>query len=150
MEKKLVGYVSVDSGQIMIVDPAYLNRYVDNEFRYETGVKKGNKRYTLWQKIDGSPITWATPIKKEGGKTMNDLAEEGWDVFDEYPDKGSFSYSGVSAVTASEKVGQITATGKSTAVVSSSGYGDGNYPVTATIKDGRVVKLEINFEINFK
>jgi len=146
MEKKLVGYVSVDSGQIMIVDPAYLSKYVDNDFRYETGVKKGNKKYVLWQKIDGKNITWDTPIKKEGGKTMNDLVEEGWEEFNDYPDKGDFSYSGVSSVTVSEKVGEITATGSATAVVSSSGYGDGNYPVTAFIKDGRVVKLEIDFK----
>ncbi|MBM3201308.1 MAG: DUF4241 domain-containing protein [Chlamydiae bacterium] len=146
MEKKLIGNVSVDSGQIIIVDPAYLDRYVVNDFNYETGVKKGNKRYSLWQKIDGTHINWATPIKKEGGKTMNDLAEEGWEVFEEYPDKGSFSYSGVSSVTSSQNFGEITAAGLATAIVSTSGYGDGNYPVTATIEDGRVVKLEIDFK----
>lgn len=146
MSKKLVGHVSVDSGQVLIVDPAYLAQYQDKEFKYVVGVKKGSKQYQLWQKVDGQPITWATPLKNEGGKSMNDLASEGWEVFEMYPDEGEFSYSGVSTLTTKNKAGEIPAVGMATAVAAQSGYGDGNYPVYATMNsEGRVVKLEIDF-----
>ena len=144
--RKLVGHVSVDSGQVLIVDPAYLREYKDNEFKYETGVRKGSKQYQLWQRIGGKAITWSTPIKAEDGKSMNDLAREGWEVYETYPDERQFSYSGVSTLTSKNKVGELPAVGMGTAVASQSGYGDGNYPVYATMNDeGRVVKLEIDF-----
>jgi hypothetical protein len=57
------------------------------------------------------------------------------------------SYGHASAVTLSaEQVGEFAIKGYATAVASSSGYGDGNYPVYA-IKDenGRVVELTIYF-----
>lgn len=58
MKKKLIGYVSVDSGQVMIIDPCYLSNYEDNNFVYKTGVRKGKKEYYCWQEIDGKKIRW--------------------------------------------------------------------------------------------
>lgn len=135
--KKFVGNVSVDSGQVLLVDPCYLKDYKDNDFVYRRGVQKDGKIYTHPR--------WDAPIKAEGGKTMNDLRAEGWEEFSHYPDAGEFSYSGICGVTCKDNVGECAASGIATCVASSSGFGDGNYPVYATFKDGRVKKLEIVF-----
>ena len=146
MKKKLIGYVSVDSGQVMIIDPCYLSNYEDNNFVYKTGVRKGKKEYYCWQEIDGKKIRWDTPLKDEGGKCMNELAKNGWEHFSEYPDKGNFSYSGICGLTCDEQTGQFNAIGAATGVASVAGYGDGNYPVYALFnKEGRVKSLTIEF-----
>jgi hypothetical protein len=149
--KELIGYVGVDSGQVMIVDPCYLGNWKDNEFNYRTGIrnKKTGRVIALWDEVEGlGKINWATPLPEFDGKNMNALAEdkENWEKFDVYPDAGDFSYSGVCGITASEEsVGEI-AIGGSSCVASSTYMGDGSYPVYA-VKDeyGRVKKLIIDF-----
>ena len=96
VKKKILGYITVDSGQILIVDPCYLSHWKDGKF--EVG-KYGNH------------YSWASNItcsEKQGGE-----------------------------IVVSKPAG--------TGVVSSSGFGDGVYPVVATIKAGRIQKLEIKF-----
>lgn len=46
-------------------------------------------------------------------------------------------------VTLSQDAGPVL---RNLAVVSNTGWGDGNYPVYATWKHGRIVKLEVDFE----
>jgi phosphodiesterase/alkaline phosphatase D-like protein len=90
-----VGNVGVDSGQVMIVDPCYLDGY--------------------------DPQT-----------------NEEWDL---EKNKDKFSYQGICHKTLTEKVGQV-----GLAVASSSGYGDGYYPVYAEFDENeRVVRLVIDF-----
>lgn len=36
MKKKIIGYASVDSGQLVIVDPCYLRAWKDGEYRPDT------------------------------------------------------------------------------------------------------------------
>ena len=92
------GSVSVDSGQIMIVDPCYIGNEFDN-----------NGHYDVWE-----PERY----------------------------KGQLNYQGVSAVSIAENYGQAAE-----AVISSSGYGDGTYPVEVRLnEDNRVVELRISFE----
>ena len=100
-EVELVGHVSVDSGQVMIVDPCYV---LDGEY-------------------DEAP--------------ENDPS-----------DHIQCTYGHPCAVTLSDaKVGEFFAKGYGTAVASSSGYGDGNYPVYAKKNgSGRVVELTIYFD----
>jgi hypothetical protein len=149
MKKVKIGHITVDSGQVLIVDPAYLKEWKQKDFEYESGVKKGKITYKLWGKaLSGGKmqqINWATPLDAEGGKSMNDLLKEGWEEFANYPGKGEFSYSGVSALTVQHHYGELVASGFATAVASTTGWGDGQYPVYATIKDGRVAKIEIDF-----
>lgn len=88
-----VGHVSVDSGQVIIVDPCYV--------------------------MDGH-----------------------------YDDK-SKGYGLVCETTSTNDphCGEFFASGYGTAVASSSGYGDGNYPVYGEVnEDGRVVALHIYFD----
>jgi len=58
--------------------------------------------------------------------------------------KGEYSYHGVSARTLEDNFGQV---GSASAVVFSTGYGDGLYPVYVQLNsDGRVSKVVIDFE----
>jgi hypothetical protein len=57
---------------------------------------------------------------------------------------GEYSYQGASATTIANNYGEI---GLSSAVVFSTGYGDGLYPVYVQMnEDGRVSKVVIDFE----
>ena len=98
---QLVGNVSVDSGQVIIVDPCYI---MDGEY-------------------DEAPVH-------------------------DPKDHKVASYGHPCAVTLSdEQVGEFPVKGFATSVASSSGYGDGNYPVYATKnEDGRVSELTIYFD----
>lgn len=147
--KVLIGQVAVDSGQIMIVDPCYLNEWKDNEFRSQIGLKnkQTGKIILCWDEVEGvGRINWATPLPEYGGKCMNELAEdkETWEKFEEYPDYGQFNYSGVCGLTCKEMFGEI---GNATAVASRTYMGDGCYPVYAITegKGGRVKQIVIDF-----
>ena len=100
-EVELVGHVSVDSGQVMIIDPCYV--------------------------LDGA----------------HDEAPE----YDP-SDHKQCTYGHPCAVTMSDaRHGEFPAKGFASAIASSSGYGDGHYPVYATKNDeGRVVDLTIYFD----
>lgn len=94
---KRIGHVGVDSGQIMIVDPCYLDKWDSNE-------------------------------------------GQAWDL---ELNSGEFSYQGVSGITIEKTFGEV---GLGSAVVSSSGYGDGFYPVYAEVdEDGTVMYMIIDF-----
>jgi hypothetical protein len=57
--------------------------------------------------------------------------------------QGQYSYHGASATTIANNYGEL---GMSTAVVFSTGYGDGLYPVYAEMnEDGRVARVVIEF-----
>ena len=147
--KVLIGHIGVDSGQVMIVDPCYLNKWKDNEFEYKTGLrnKQTGKIICCWDMVEGiGSITWATPLPEYGGKCMNELAddEENWEKYEDYPDKGGFNYSGVCGVTCSDRFGEI---GNGLAVASTTYMGDGCYPVYAITEGegGRVKQLVIDF-----
>jgi hypothetical protein len=66
------------------------------------------------------------------------------DSFDEYANKaGSYGYLGSAQATLTKGYGEL---GISNAVVFSTGYGDGIYPVYAEINDeGRVTRVVIDF-----
>ncbi len=58
--------------------------------------------------------------------------------------EGQYSYQGASATTIASNYGEL---GIASAVVFSTGYGDGVYPVYVQInEDGRVAKVVIDFE----
>jgi len=98
--RKLVGCVGVDSGQVMICDPCYID--------------------SSWEKKDWD----IKDFKKECEKNQR-----------------QFNYLGACFATLSEQMaGQFDL-----GVASSSGYGDGEYPVYVTYQDGRVKKLEVVF-----
>lgn len=99
--RKLVGHVGVDSGQVMICDPCYID--------------------SSWKKKDWKDTE---DFKKKCVENTN-----------------KFNYLGACQATLSKELaGQFEL-----AVASSSGWGDGEYPVYATYQGGRVKKLEVVF-----
>jgi hypothetical protein len=96
-DKVLLGNFAVDSGQVMIGDPCYLDDFKNDDYK-EDGVQ-------------------------------ND-----------------YSYSGVCATTTTkENGGELSVNGVSLAVVSSTGMGDGVYPVYAIKENGRIKEITIKF-----
>ncbi len=133
-----IGVVGVDSGQLMICDPYYIDsEWVREDFvdirRYkDTGgnVYEYQKDFPNYEHIMPS------------GKTPNQLIQDGeWEQIP-VPEKevaiGRFSYAGVSETTLFDKqAGQLFyKLGHAGAgVVFSSGLGDGTYNVYATYAD---------------
>jgi hypothetical protein len=101
-----VGYVSVDSGQVIIVDPCHLH--------------------------DGKP-----------GPGGLQHSSRGWKYEQHYEECRRATTGGID-----DRTGEARRAGSvldGSAVASSTGWGDGTYPVYATILDDRVLKLEIKF-----
>jgi len=96
---KYAGSIAVDSGQAMVGDPCYLDKWE--------------------QWADGTP-------------------------FDHEANAGKYGYLGACGITLKEGYGQL---GAADAVVFSTGYGDGIYPVYVKLNDdGRVGMVVIDFE----
>jgi len=96
-KRELLGNFAVDSGQVMIGDPCYLDDFENDDYK-EDGVKN------------------------------------------------NYSYSGSCATTTTKQNGgELLANGVSVAVVSTTGMGDGIYPVYAVKEDGRIKELIIKF-----
>lgn len=96
----LIGQFGVDSGQAMVGDPCYLDK---------------------WQ-------TWNSEV----------------DNFEDHENKaGEYSYLGACNATLGQGYGTL---GIADAVVFTTGYGDGIYPVYAEFNnDGRIAKIVIDF-----
>ena len=90
----LVGYCPVDSGQLMIVDPCYLNQWKDNEY--------------------GATSDYA------------------------------FSYAGACNKTIDHTSGSL----EGTAVVTSTTYGDGTYPVYINFENGKATEMRVLMDGN--
>ncbi len=138
IEEKKIGVVAVDSGQLLICDPCY----IDSEWQYKEFLDI--RRYI---DVEGKVYEY----KKEfcnyaeilpTGKTPNDhIADGDWTavpVQEKEALLGDFSYAGACETTHSEKeAGQLHyRLGHAGAgVVFSSGLGDGVYDVYATYAD---------------
>lgn len=143
MTRKLIGNFGVDSGQVLIGDPCYLDGFINDD-------SKLTRRYqhTTTNKILTQPTDFLSFEEyKEDGLTMNQMLKNG--TYKKLPRNKvnpTYSYSGACSVTCDgeEKAGELA---NGLAVVSSTGYGDGCYPVYATEnEDGYIVKIEILFD----
>lgn len=138
-----IGKVGVDSGQLMLCDPSYIDEY------WIQGDERPKAKYfvdqvsgkTYYCGLHGTPPvegctdfgTFADPVAECDGKTPNRLIEEGrWKEYRKPPSK-KFSYSGACEATLSnEGVGQLlNRYGLEMAVAFRSGLGDGVYNVFA-------------------
>jgi len=131
----LIGEVGVDSGQLMICDPCYIDSgwkktdldLSDNKLK----VVKTGKRIKV-------PGNWESEFSK--GITYNQAMEKG--LIKEIPLKetGEFSYNGCSRGTINKSYSQMDS-----GVGFSSGSGDGIYPVYAFVnKEGRITEVKID------
>jgi hypothetical protein len=147
--KKQIGEVGVDSGQILVCDPCYIDSQWKNE---EFNIKRRYKH------TDGTILEYRVNFERydivipEYGKSMNDIieAKEAVDIPDNAPAENPFSYNACCKKTCGESEdGQLNYEmgHAGVGVVTCSGYGDGVYPVIADIdnKTGRVKSITIVF-----
>ena len=154
MERVLVGEFGVDSGQVMIGDPCYINsNWSDKEFQdIRIYRKKHDPKQTLQFGVDFQ--RYDEMIPGHMGKCMNQLLQE--DIYIEVPrpTDNSYSYNGACSTTINNNFGVLSREVETPngpfqlgplAVVSRTGYGDGGYEVYAYMKEGVVHKLEVIF-----
>lgn len=147
--QRLIGRVAVDSGQLLITDPSY----IDSEWRDQPFLDI--RRY---QAADGRVLEYRKDFSNFedipegfGGKTVNQLVADG-ELVKVRPNKqpNRYSYAGCcQATTEAEHFGELVFTrGHAGAgVVFSSGYGDGYYPVYGKFDEhGRIVTVLIDMQ----
>jgi hypothetical protein len=102
--------------------------------------------------IDNDDLTLAGVIAVDSGQAMvgDPCYLDEWELwptgapFDYQDKKGQYGYLGACATTLEDSFGQL---GSASAVVFSTGYGDGLYPVFVHLdSEGRVSKVIIDFE----
>jgi hypothetical protein len=143
-----IGVVGVDSGQLMVCDPCYI----------ESDWKHGWVKYE--DKLRVVSTEELIPSPRKTGKTYDDIYKDGLTynqaiekgILAEEPEEetGEFSYDGCCKKTINKSHGQLNFNmGHAGAgVVFNSGFGDGVYPVFARIKDfgefgKRIVEVKI-------
>lgn len=159
LQRKLLGHVGVDSGQLIVTDPCYIDSEWTKKDVQDIRLYKHKKTKKLF-KYD-SPFT-LKDLKFKGelfghyeektstGKNMNQMIQDNEVESVDVPEKlkliGEFSYAGVCESTMADqnqinyKLGH-----PGVAVAFSSGYGDGYYPVYGTFNaEGRCVLVEID------
>ena len=158
-----VGYVAVDSGQLMICDPCYIESTwkADSEFvsiaKYKSKDGKAYAFYRSKKKPAGAMLSDVEEFfssydvaLKSTGKTPNEHRHSGdWEEIDlaEYDSQvGEFSGAGASKTTLTkDRCGMLHfAKGHEGAGFACSTYGDGTYSVNVTKdENGMITKVEI-------
>jgi len=142
-----MGSVNVDTGQLIICDPCYVDSNWEMEdfedIRIYRNIDTGD---TLQYGVDFK--NYESPIEKYDNQTMNRLNKTGkWVLIEDYTYKKPFSYNACVKTTMSEGFGEL---GSGTAVVLSTTIGDGRYPVYGKFNDDGVLdSVVIKFKYNF-
>lgn len=149
MRKLLIGYVGVDSGQILVCDPCY----IDSEWKKENfaDIRKYKHKET------GDVVQYTKDFSRfdvvipKYNKSMNDMIDAGEveEMTDTNVPENNFSYNACCQLTLSPKrFGQLNYNmgHPGVGVVTSSGVGDGYYPVFAMVdRDGTVMSITVDF-----
>ena len=151
MITQLIGHVGVDSGQLLLCDPCYIDsQWVEEDFEdfraYQHKDTKNQLTYRIYFR------NYAESIEAYDGKNMNELIATG--EWEEVPDtKGAvnpFSYNACAKATLSEdghgelkfNLGHTGA-----GVAFRTAFGDGMYPVIANyMDDGSLRSVEVIFQ----
>jgi hypothetical protein len=147
IEVVYMGNVGVDSGQLLITDPCY----IDSEWQHEPF--RSDRVYK--DSESGSIVRWGEDFLRFDeplapyGQSPESLIKLGRLVQlppPPLPEKFNYSYNGSCQATAAEGYGELVyAAGHAGAgVVFNSGWGDGIYPVFAEKHDGRIMRVYIN------
>jgi hypothetical protein len=150
MQTKLIGHVGVDSGQLLLCDPCYIDSQWEKEDYEDIRVyeHKTNKERLTYRK-DFANYEEVIP---KYGKTMNELNATGeWiTVQGIHQPKHSFSYNACCKATLSDEgAGQLNYQmgHPGVGVAFSTAIGDGYYPVYAVYSnDGHLIKVEVVFD----
>jgi hypothetical protein len=150
MATKLIGHVGVDSGQLLLCDPCYIDSQWEKEdfedFRTYQHKNTGNE---LTYRIDFG--NYQEPIPAYGDKNMNELIATGeWEELPLPDAKYRFSYNACAKATLSEDgYGQLDYShgNPGVGVAFSTAFGDGLYPVVAHYhRDGTLRSVEVLFQ----
>jgi len=148
---QLIGHVGVDSGQLLLCDPCYIDsQWVEEDFEDFRAYQHKDTKNRLTYRIDFK--NYAESIEAYDGKNMNELIATG--EWEKIPDtKGAvnpFSYNACAKATLSEdghgelkfNLGHAGA-----GVAFSTAFGDGMYPVIANyMDDGTLRSVEVIFQ----
>jgi hypothetical protein len=140
-EEVYMGSISVDSGQLMISDPYYIDSEWEQEDFVDIRIYK-NKETGDTLQFPKDFNSYEQIIEKYG-KTMNQLNQTGeWESVDEHSVSNSFSYNGCAKNTLSKKgFGELTfKMGHSGAGLAfSTTIGDGSFPVYGKFNDDGIL-----------
>ena len=142
----LLGHVAVDSGQLMICDPCYIDSEWENEDFEDIRVYKN--KHTSKTLTYGKDFKNYEEVLPEYGKTMNVLLKDhDWEITESPKPKHGFSYNACAKATLSEdghgelsfKMGHTGA-----GLAFGTAFGDGEYPVYAHYdEDGVIVSVTV-------
>jgi hypothetical protein len=149
IEEKYIGSAAVDSGQLMICDPCYIDSEWEKEDFEDVRVYKNEHT--------GRTLTYPKDFKNyedvlpEYGKTMNTLiSEHDWKIADSPKAEHGFSYNACCKATlhTEERAGRLRfKLGHDGAgVVFSTAWGDGYYPVFKNYENGEFVGVTVKFQ----
>ena len=148
MTKKVIGHVGVDSGQLLLCDPGY----IDSEWKREdfTDIRVYEHKKTKARLTYGKDFIVYNEDIEPYGKDMNELIATGeWKEVKSPPAKHEFSYNACAKATLSKNgYGQLNYNHghAGVGVVFSTAFGDGYYPVVATYDENDVLlKVEVQF-----
>lgn len=139
---KYLGSCGVDSGQLLVTDPCYLEDWEANEFE-DKRVYKDKQTGKLYEYRVNFENFESVLFDK---KTVNQLILEGRLIEDKKTTDSSYSYNGACQTSIDNEGGEIGI--RNEGVVFRTGIGDGVYPVYARIVDGRVAEIRIDFLID--
>lgn len=149
IEERYIGSAAVDSGQLMICDPCYIDsQWVNEDFEDVRIYKHKETGKTLQYRVDFENFATVIP---EYGKDMNALIDSGeWEKQPmPKPDNG-FSYNACCKATleTEERAGRLKfKLGHDGAgVVFSTAWGDGYYPVFKIYENGEFVGVTVKFQ----
>lgn len=150
MTEKLIGYVGVDSGQLLLCDPCYIDSEWEKEDFQDIRVYEHTTGKRLQYLKDFS--NYEEPIPAYDYNTINQLKATG--EWKELPDvrkvENNFSYNACCDKTLSvEGHGQLNYNlgHAGVGVAFSTAWGDGHYPVYANYNDkGDLESVTVKFE----
>lgn len=147
MKRKLIGHVGVDSGQLLLCDPCYIDSEWEKENFADIRIYKN--------KVTQDTLTYCKDFPHydsitKYGKSMNELIATGeWEEQERPSARHEFSYNACAHATLSkEGHGQLNYnTGNSgIGVAFRTAMGDGMYPVYAIYDMHNVlIKVEVHF-----
>ncbi len=149
MQTKLIGHVGVDSGQLLLCDPCYIDsQWVNEDFEDVRIYKHKVTGDTVQYRKDFANYEEVIP---KYGQTMNQLiATNEWDNVETPPAKNNFSYNACAQATLSDEGhGQLNYQlgHPGIGVAFSTAIGDGYYPVYAVYNnEGHLIKVEVVFD----
>ena len=146
MKVELIGQVGVDSGQLLLCDPCYIDsEWEQEDFQDIRIYEHKDTNDKLQYRVDFQ--NYQSPIERYDGKNMNELLETG--EWRERPGgnipEHDFSYNACCNATLSKAGhGQL---GHCVGVAFRTAFGDGIYPVYAHYnEDGTLRSVEVVFQ----